>query len=352
VTGDVRLRGSKRGLPPGTLVHIGERGDEPVAVTIINYDETRIEERSCDPPGDACTVAIGPATTWINVNGLRDTGAIRQVCDGLGIHPLTQEDIVNTSQRPKIEDYGDYLYVVIRMLALDDGGIRSEQVSLVLGERWVVSFQEEPGDVFDHVRDRLRAGKGRIRKDGADYLLYVFLDAIVDSYFAVLETFGERIEDLEEDVIAAPDQETLQEMHATKRSLIALRRSIWPLREVVAALERGDSPLIRDTTLIYLRDVYDHTIQAADTVETYRDTMAGLLDIYLSGQSNRMNEIMKVLTIIATIFIPLTFLAGVYGMNFRGMPELEHPWGYPAALASMLAVALAEVVYFRKRGWI
>lgn len=239
------------------------------------------------------------------------------------------------------------------MLSPDsDGGFRSEQVSLVLGSGYVLSFQEQPGDVFERIRERLRAGVGRIRTEGADYLFYALLDAIIDGYFAVIEVFGERIEGIEEEVVTEPDRETLQGIYALKRSLIALRRAVWPLRDVVAELERGESPLIGEPTLVYFRDAYDHTIEVAETVETYREMMSGTLDVYLSSQSSRMNEIMKVLTIIATIFIPLTFIAGVYGMNFAYMPEISHPWGYPLALASMAAVAGVMLLYFRKRGWI
>ncbi len=239
------------------------------------------------------------------------------------------------------------------MLSPDsDGEFQSKQVSLVLGRGYVISFQEQPGDAFERIRERLRAGAGRLRSEGADYLFYALLDAIVDSYFSVIEVFGERIEAVEEEVVADPDRETLQAIYALKRSLVALRRSVWPLRDVVAELERGDSPLIRESTLVYLRDVYDHTIEVAETVETYRDTMSGLLDVYLSSQSSRMNEIMKVLTIIATIFIPLTFIAGLYGMNFAYMPELRHPWGYPAALTLMAIIAGVMLLYFKKKGWI
>ena len=274
---------------------------------------------------------------------------VQAIGDAVGLHPLTLEDIANTHQRPKIEDYGDYLYVAVRMLAPEGiGGFRSEQVSLVLGKNCVVSFEEEPGGTFERIRERLHAGTGRLRGEGADYLFYALLDAIVDEYFDVIEEFGERIEAVEEEVVADPDRETLQAIYALKRSLITLRRSVWPLRDVVAELERGDSPLILDSTLVYLRDVYDHTIEVAETVETYRDMMSGTLDVYLSSQSSRMNEIMKVLTIIATIFIPLTFIAGVYGMNFAYMPEIRHPWGYPAALTSMAAVAGAMLLYFKK----
>lgn len=325
----------------------------PITVTVIEYDESRFNEQTCTRPGDLRALILRPTVTWINADGIHDTGMVQAIGDAVGIHPLTLEDIANTSQRPKIEDYGDYLYVAIRMLSPDsDGEFQSKQVSLVLGRGYVISFQEQPGDAFERIRERLRAGAGRLRSEGADYLFYALLDAIVDGYFGVIEVFGERIEAVEEEVVADPDRETLQAIYALKRSLVALRRSVWPLRDVVAELERGDSPLIRESTLVYLRDVYDHTIEVAETVETYRDTMSGLLDVYLSSQSSRMNEIMKVLTIIATIFIPLTFIAGLYGMNFAYMPELRHPWGYPAALTLMAIIAGVMLLYFKKKGWI
>ena len=325
----------------------------PITVTVIEYDGSRFNEQTCTRPGDLRALILRPTVTWINADGIHDTGMVQAIGDAVGIHPLTLEDIANTSQRPKIEDYGDYLYVAIRMLSpYGDGEFQSEQVSLVLGRGYVVSFQEQPGDAFERIRERLRAGAGRLRSEGADYLFYALLDATVDGYFSVIEVFGERIEAVEEEVVADPDRETLQAIYALKRSLVALRRSVWPLRDVVAELERGESPLIQEPTLVYLRDVYDHTIEVAETVETYRDTMSGTLDVYLSSQSSKMNEIMKVLTVIATIFIPLTFIAGLYGMNFAYMPELRHPWGYPAALASMAIVAGVMLLYFKKKGWI
>ncbi len=331
----------------------GAPGLRPVTVTILEYDASHVEERSVTRPEEIQTPTLPPAITWIDVDGVHDAGMVQAVGDAVGLHPLTLEDIANIHQRPKIEDYGDYLYVAVRMLAPgDDRGFRSEQVSLVLGENYVVSFLEHPGTAFDRVREHLRAGAGRLRGEGADYLFHALLDAIVDEYFGVIEVFGERIEAVEEEVVADPDRETLQAIYALKRSLVALRRAVWPLRDVVAELERGESALIREPTLAYLRDVYDHTIEVAETVETYRDTMSGTLDVYLSSQSSRMNEIMKVLTIIATIFIPLTFIAGVYGMNFAHMPGIAHPWGYPAALASMVAVAVIMILYFKRRGWI
>ncbi len=325
----------------------------PVTATVINYGESHLTERACTRPEDFQGFILRPAVTWISVDGVHDGDLIQAIGDALGIHPLTLEDVLNTRQRPKFEDYGDYLYITARMFSPDgDGEFRSEQVSLVLGAGYVVSFQEQPGSAFERIQEHLRAEAGRFRVEGADYLFYTLLDAIVDGYFTVIEMFGERIEVVEDEVVADPDHETLQSIYALRRSLIALRRSTWPLRDVVAGLERGDSPLIPDSALIYLRDVYDHTIQVAETVETYRETMSGVLDVYLSSQNNRTNEIMKVLTVIATIFIPLTFITGFYGMNFVYMPELSHPWGYPSALALMITATGIMLLYFRKKGWI
>ncbi|NLE05862.1 MAG: magnesium/cobalt transporter CorA, partial [Crenarchaeota archaeon] len=268
-------------------------------------------------------------------------------------HPLTLEDIVNTHQRPKHEDFDEYIYVVLRMLRYDpEQGVISEQISLVLGSNWLISFQERKGDVFDSVRERLRTDKGKIRKNSIDYLLYSLIDAVVDNYFTVLEKLGEDIGEIEDQLIENPQPEIVHTITDLKRQNISLRKAVWPLREVVNRLERDESKLIKKTTRIYLRDVYDHTIQVIDSIETFRDTMSGMLDIYLSSVSNRMNEIMKVLTIIATIFIPLTFVSGIYGMNFQFMPELNQPWGYPVALLSMAIISVVMLVYFKRKNWI
>jgi magnesium transporter len=280
--------------------------------------------------------------------------ALESLGQCIGLHPLVLEDILNTEQRPKIEDYGDYLYIVVKMITYPDkaDGIAVEQVSLILGQNFVISFQEGiQGDVFSPVRERIRNEKSRLRKMGADYLTYSLVDSVVDSYFAVLEELGERIEVLEEELIEQPSRNTLHTIHKLKQEMIFLRKSVWPLREVVNFMERGESPLINEGTRIFLRDVYDHTIQIIDTIETFRDMLSGMLDIYLSSISNRINEVMKVLTVIATIFMPLTFLAGVYGMNFEYMPELKWRWGYPAILLVMLAVAVSMLTYFKKKRW-
>jgi magnesium transporter len=270
------------------------------------------------------------------------------------VHPLILEDVLSVNQRPKMEDAGDILYIVLRMLQFDDEKreIISEQVSLILGKNFLFTFQEKAGDVFEPVRDRLRQYKGRIRTMGADYLAYALLDAIVDNYFLVLEKLGDQIENLEELLVNNPTEETLITIHKLKREMIFLRKSVWPLRETISGLERSESPLIQKSTGIYLRDVYDHTIQVIDTVESFRDMVSGMLDIYLSSVSNRMNEVMKVLTIIATIFIPLTFLAGIYGMNFEFMPELGWKLSYPLVWLFMIGVAILMIFYFRRKRWL
>ena len=344
----------KTGLSPGTLIHIGERKAEKTRLRLIDYDLNKLEEREienieqCFPCRDSSTVS------WINTDGLHDVEIIQKVGKHFDLHPLLLEDVVNTEQRPKLEDYEKYLFIVLKMLYYDEEGhvIIAEQVSLVLFPNLVITFQERTGDVFNPVRERIRHGRGRIRGAGADYLAYALMDAIVDNYFIILEKVGERIEEIEEELVANPSQQTLQKIHVLKREMIYLRKSVWPLREVISGLERGESPLIQKTTETYLRDLYDHTIQVIDTVETFRDVVSGMLDVYLSSVGNRMNEIMKVLTIIATIFIPLTFVAGIYGMNFDHMPELHKNWGYPVALLIMLFIALLMVGYFRRRRWL
>jgi magnesium transporter len=347
-------RSRKAGLPPGSLVHIGDKKAESPKITIIDYDGDTFQEKEAKSIEECCALKETPTVSWINVDGVHDSRLISDLGSRFGVHPLILEDIMTTAQRPKMEDMGDYIYIVVRMLDLvnKEKEVRSEQVSLILGSNFVISFQESEGDVFDAVRDRIRSGKGRIRKQGPDYLAYTLIDAIVDNYFLVLEKLGENVEEIEEALVSNPDRETLHEIHTLKREMIYLRKSVWPLREVISGLERTESELIKDSTGIFLRDVYDHTIQVIDTVETYRDMLSGMLDIYLSSLSNRMNEVMKVLTIIATIFIPLTFIAGIYGMNFKFMPELEWRWGYFLVLAVMLAIGVLMVILFKRRRWL
>jgi magnesium transporter len=278
---------------------------------------------------------------------------IEKIGEQFGLHPLVLEDILHTGQRPKMDEFDDYISIITRMLSYNEetNQVESEQFSLILGPNYVISFQERVGDIFNAVRERLRQKKGRLRTRGPDYLAYALIDAIVDHYFFVIEKIGEEIEFLEEELIVDPGPETLQTIHNLKRELIFLRKSVWPLREMISGLERGESPLIQDRTTIFLRDVYDHTIQIIDTIETYRDMVSGMLDVYLSSVSNRMNEVMKVLTVIATLFIPLTFIAGIYGMNFKFMPELEWHWGYPLVWAIMIVIGVLMLFYFKKNRW-
>lgn len=348
----------KTGLPPGSLLHIGNNYNEAVTLQVLDYDAEDFREHDVRAVEELVAYRVSPTITWISVYGLNDVSMIERIGHIFGIHPLVLEDILDTNHRPKLEDYGDYLYIVLKSLnvAQNKGAAGSdlaiEQVSLILGSNYIISFQENRQDLFNVIRERIKAGKGRIRREGADYLAYSLIDTIVDHYYVVLESLGEIIEDLEEALVLEPGRDALQEVHILKQKMLFFRKAMWPLREVVGALARGESPLIHEATLLYVRDVYDHTIQAIDTLETYRDIVSGMLDIYLSSISNRMNQIMKVLTIISTIFMPLTFITGVYGMNFAYMPGLDREWGYLAVFAVMLAVGLGMVGFFRTRKWL
>jgi magnesium transporter len=341
----------KAGLAPGTLVHIGDRKIEKVRIRLIDYNENRIDEKELKTIEECFPYRGEESVTWINIDGLHDLDLVSNIGKSFDLHPLVLEDIVNTEQRPKLDDFEKYIFIVSKMLYYDSElhKIQFEQLSLILWNNFVISFQEEEGDIFEPVRERLRKGKGRIRKMGPDYLLYALMDAVVDNYFVVLEQIGERVSELEGNLVANPEPDTLQSIHEFKRELIFLRRSVWPLRELISSLERGETDLISEKTTMFLRDVYDHTIQVIDTVETYRDIVSGMMDLFLSSVSNRMNEVMKVLTVIATIFIPLTFIAGIYGMNFANMPELNWRWGYPIALFAMLIIGVIMLIWFKRK---
>lgn len=339
---------------PGEVVHVGEKKVEQAKVSIIYYDEKNIREQDSLGLAEPFIFKKTSSVTWINIDGLHDTNLIERIGEYLEIHPLTREDIVDTGQRPKYEDFETYIFVVLKMLRFDSmkNEIVAEQISLVLGSNFVVSFQEQEGDVFDSIRKRIRSAKGRIRKMGADYLAYSLLDAIIDNYFVILEKLGDKIESLEEGLVLNLTPKTLQIIYNLKQDMVFLRKSIWPLREVTSGFERGESKLIKKITKVFLRDIYDHTIQVIDTVETFRDMVSGMLDIYLSSVSNRMNEVMKVLTIFAAIFIPLTFIVGVYGMNFEFMPELKWKWGYFCLLGFMAVISIGMLVYFKRKKWL
>ena len=350
----IRKREKKIGLPPGTPIFVGEKKTEETKISILNYDETQFQEREVTEIEECVPFKITPSVTWINVDGIHDVEVIKKLGKSFDIHPLILEDILSTHQRPKMEDFERYIFIVLKMLYYDDEANETqvEQVSLILGKNYVISFQEKEGDIFELIRERIRNGKGRIRSMGPDYLAYALLDAVVDHYFVILEKNGEKIEEMEDKIVKDPRPETLQEIYRLKREMIFLRRSVWPLREVESSLERGESPLIHDSTRIYLRDVYDHTIQVIDTVETYRDMLSGMHDTYLSSISNRMNEVMKVLTIIATIFIPLTFIAGIYGMNFEFMPELKWRWAYFGVWGGIVVIGIFMVGFFKRKKWL
>ncbi len=342
------------GLPPGTPVYIGEKVAGEVKIRVMDYDETHFQEKEVKAIEECFPFKDTPTVTWINIDGVHQVDIIEKIGKQFDIHPLILEDIMNTEQRPKIEDLENYLFIVLKMLYTDNknGEIQSEQVSLVVGPNYVISFQEREGDVFDPIRDRIRTAKGRVRRMGPDYLAYALIDAIVDNYFVVLEKVGEKIEDVEEKLVTEPSPQVLKEIHNLKRKLLFLRKSVWPLREVINILERGECSLIKKATIIFLRDVYDHTIQVIETTEVYREMLSEMIDAYLSSISNKTNEIVKVLTIIATIFIPLTFIASIYGMNFTWMPELEWPEGYHMVLVIMAIVGIIMLIFFRRKKWI
>ena len=352
--GHRKKRSSKSGLPPGTPVHIGEQKLEIMSLTALTYSEHAFQEIQTDRVEEVLPLATLPTNKWITVQGIHQIEGLEQLGAAFGLHPLVLEDIVNSDQRSKIEDYGDYLFIVMKAVSGYDQAqsLMVEQISLIVGGNFVLCFLEGKDDPFVGLRERLRREKGRLRIEGSDYLTYAHLDTIVDQFFPLLEKLGEDIEELEERLITHVDREALRTLHQYKREMIQLRKAIWPLREVISHLERGGSPLIHSSTHIYFRDVYDHTIQLIETTETYRDMLVGMMDIYLTSLSNKLNETMKVLTVIATIFIPLTFIVGIYGMNFKVMPELEWPWGYPLVLGGMLILAIGMLWSFRKKDWI
>lgn len=351
----VKKRSLKAGLPPGTLVHIGTKRVGESRIRIMDYDESSVREKEKAALQECIPFRDTDSVTWIDIEGLQDIPLLERLGESYGLHPLILEDILNTDQRPKSDDMDSYIYVVLKMLDYDPNNpeIISEQVSIVFGRNYVISLQEgREGDLFDPLRERIRTGKGRIRKQGPDYLAYSLLDTIIDRYFLILEKFAEQIETLEEKLISDPGPETLRQIHHLKKEMIFLRKSAWPLRELVYSLEKSDSDLIRPETKIFLRDIYDHAVHIIDSIETYREMLSSMLDIYLSSVSNRMNQVMKVLTIIATIFMPLTFLAGVYGMNFKFMPELGWRWGYPLVMLIMLGVGAVMLYFFKKKNWL
>ena len=345
----------KTGMSPGTLMHIGDRKTEETRIRLIDYSEDHIEEKTLSDITDTFSCKETSSVSWINIDGLHEVSLFEKLGKQFNFHPLILEDVLNTGQRPKMDDLETYIFLVMKMISYNEveEDLVIEQLSIILTPNGLFTFQERPGDYFDALRERIRQGKGRIRKMKADYLAYSLVDIVVDNYFTAMEKIGDKIEFLEDDLIDNPNPEILQKLHQLKRDLIMLRRAVWPMREMISSLQRLESPLFSRPTEVFLRDLYDHTVQVLDTIESYRDLVTGMLDIYLSSLSNRMNEVMKVLTIIATIFIPLTFVAGVYGMNFHAMPELDWPWAYPMGFWIINGVlAIWMIVFFRKRNWL
>jgi magnesium transporter len=344
---------SKAGLPPGTLVHLGRHVAEKATITVINYNEDtyRVKETAST---DECFSLIDPSmVTWINVDAVSDPQTVEAIGKHFGLHPLLLEDVMNTDQRPKMDNYDDYLFLVLKMIMInvDTRAPEADQVSFVLGRNYLVSFLERPSEVFLPALDRLQAERSRIRKNGPDYLLYTLVDVIVDNYFAIIDKGSEILEELETRVIAGARTDTLVDIQKRKRDFMFLRKSISPLRDVLLAIERNDTDLISPSLMVFFRDIADHSIRVIDNIETSREMLSGMLDIYLSSVSNRLNEVMKVLTVISTIFMPLTFIAGVYGMNFHNMPEIGWPYGYYASLVLMGLVVITMLIFFKRKKW-
>jgi len=342
------------GLAPGTVVYTGDKTSSDLYIEVFDYDKGTCEEKELDIIEDVYHYIDSKPITWININGLNHIDAIEKIGTYCHLHPLILEDIANTQQRPKIDEYENYLFVVLKMLYFDmDEKLSIEHISFVLGDGFVISFQESDGDVFDPIRNRIRNNKGRIRTMGGDYLLYALMDAIVDNYFNLIETMGDKIEELEDDLFEEkPNDDITYDIQNLKKEILKIRRAVFPLREVVNRLEKSEHKLILNKTQFYLRDLYDHIIQVSENIEIYRDMIWGLMDMYMTTISNKMNEVMKVLTIIATIFIPLTFIAGIYGMNFDNIPELHHKYGYFILWGIMILIFVGLLYYFKRRKWL
>jgi magnesium transporter len=340
------------GLPPGTLVYNGKVTSERVKITLIEYNETEYFEREFYDLSECMNHVKKGMVKWMNVEGIHRTELIEAIGKHYDIHALTLEDLVHIDQRAKFEEYEHYALGIMKMITFD-GHIHAEQLSLILVGETVLSFQEPfGGDAFDVIRTRLRQAKGRVRKLSADYLFYALIDAVVDSYFTIVEKIGDAVEEIEEEIMNNENKSSLKKLYELKRELIFLRKQVWPMRDMINSMMRSESDFISKDTHIFLRDLLDHSTRIIDTVETYRDLLSGIMDVYLSNTSNRMNEVMKVLTIVSSIFIPATFIVGVYGMNFDHMPELREHYGYPIVWTIMLAIMIGQLVFFKRKRWL
>ena len=349
----VKNRTKKTGLPAGSMVYVGDKKTPAPRISIFDYDRNTCQELVDVPVAD-CAKYIDPSTTtWINVDGVDHVEIVRALGEQFKIHSLVMEDVVNTTQRPKRTVYGEYLYLVMKMLYVNNGKLCAEQVSMILGNNFLISFQEEPEhDVFDKVRDSLRKGVASLRGGGPDYLTYALIDTIVDHYFIILEELGERLELIEAELVQDPKPAILANIYELKRDLLYIRRSIWPLREVLSGLDRGEVALIKPSTALYLRDVYDHVVEVIEVLEMFREMASSMVEIYLSSVNNKISQVMKLLGVVATIFMPLTLISSIYGMNFKHMPELEWQLGYPMVLLFMLLIAVLMLLHFRRKSWL
>ncbi len=350
----MKRKSVKTGLPPGSLIHIGDRKNETVQISLLSYNEDGFKEISVDINDMSALVPTKSEIHWISVEGIHNVDVIKNLGDVFGFHPLVQEDILNTDHRPKIENYDEYAYIVAKLLLYDENQSEytNEQESFILGKNYVISFSERKTEIYSPVKERIMKGAGHITKMGADYLLYSLLDVIVDNYFDVLEKLSDEIEIAEDELISNPSPDTLKVIHKFKRQMLYIHKAVWPLREVIGELERNETSLVKESTSLYIRDLYDHIIQIMETVETLRDILSSMLDMYLSSISNRMNEVMKILTIISTLFIPLTFIVGLYGMNFRYMPELNWRFMYPVVWIVMITIVIFMVAFFKRKKWL
>ena len=344
----------KLGTIPGSVIYTGKKESQKLFIESFSYTSDFVEEKELLNIEESIKDKTSNTITWININGLNHTDEIEKIGEYYNLHPLVLEDIVNVGQRPKIDEHEDYLFVLLKMMYYDkDEIVISEQVSFVMGENYVLSFQEAEGDVFDSLRDRIRSSKGRIRTLGSDYLLYALIDSVVDHYYVVIETMGNRIEDLEDNLFSGSSQKEIShQIQDLKREVLKVRRAIFPLREIISRIEKFESKLIKKKTLHFYRDIYDHIIQISENIDIYREMIWGLMEMYMTNISNKMNEVMKVLTIIATIFIPLTFIAGIYGMNFDNIPELHYKYSYFILWGIMIVLFLAMLYYFKKKKWL
>ncbi len=350
----MKRRAKKAGLPPGSLVYLGDKPNATTKIQLFDYLDGHLTEREVMHPDECAPFKDSNTVTWINIDGIQNVGVLEKIGKQYDLHPLVMEDILNTDQRPKIEDHDRYLYVVLKMLSYNeaDQEIGIEQLSLVLGDNFVLSFQDKPGDVLDPLRERIRQAKGKIRKLGPDYLLYAIMDEVVDNYFVVMEKLGDKVEQIEDIVAVKPRPDTLQQIHRLKREMIVLRKAVWPLRELITTLRHDDTPLLKESTAIYFRDLNDHIVQIIEGVEAYRDMLSSMLDVYLSIMSNRANGVMKVLALFSAIFMPLTFITGIFGMNFKDFPELEWKYGFQGTVILMVVLAIAMLIFFRRKKWL